>query len=115
MTLFEIFRVGDHTYSHHSNDTDDSVELHDEDNKRVLMFDSDAFVHDEKNTIIGKFRLDGDSRWVYIESSDSARPDQTFGRDLLEAEIEISKQYIQRRCERVQSSAGLAEIEEEAR
>lgn len=91
MTMFECFRVGGQVYSHHFIEKDDSVQLHDERSKCLLSFDRDAFVHDDQSTIIGKFRLDGESRWVYIESADSGRADQTFGRDLLEAEIEISK------------------------
>ncbi|WP_263772176.1 hypothetical protein [Propionivibrio soli] len=91
-----IFSVGEKSFSHVMNRFDGSVELHDENDAVLLVYDAGAKVANDAGRM-GSFHvefLDDGPRWVFYETG--VETPTIFGPDLMTAEVELSKRYLAR-------------------
>lgn len=70
---------------------DDRVECLDEDDNLILIFTSDCHVLDHNKQQVGTFHMVSGQTWIYVDSISTRQ----YGTDLLKAEIEVAKLYIQ--------------------
>lgn len=88
------FSLGDKLYKHVIFiDEDDRVELQDGRGTTVLTYTADCVVYDKDKSLLGMFSMDGRGRWLFQGRGKHSQP-YTFTHDLLEAEVEVSKMYL---------------------
>jgi hypothetical protein len=90
----KVFQVGEKNFTHVMNVQHDSIELHDECDKILLVYGADARVSNQDGRM-GDFYVeffDGQPRWVFYEMPLQTRV--VYGADLHTAEVEVSKRYI---------------------
>jgi hypothetical protein len=94
----KVFHVGTKCYKHVMNAYHDSVELHDEGDAILLVFEANAKVRNQEGRM-GSFHIeypDGQPRWVYYDTPHQTRT--VLSPDLHSAEVEVSKRYIGEHC-----------------
>jgi len=94
----KIFQVGGKSFTHVMNAYHDSVELRDDVNETLLTYDADARVNNSRGRM-GTFYieyLEGQPCWVFYEMPWQTR--FVFGTDLLAAEVEVSRRFIENSC-----------------
>lgn len=96
VSLIEMFRVKDKLYSHTIDTETDGTSISDEDGVVILWVDSCGHLTMPGHGRVGKFHLAEDHLWSFNNLTGKALPETTqFGKDLLDAERELAKQYLE--------------------
>lgn len=91
-SYIDAFIFNDEVFEHVIfTDEDDRVECRDGDGKVRLTYTTNCRVLDGGKKLIGRWSMP-DNQWIFIPEGEGQQ--RTYGRDLLKAEVEVSKLYI---------------------